>query len=279
MVKLDRNHRAGLRVLDLEGTVKDADLQPMVAIELRDQVTGLVAKGKLLAVAREHNLRDIHAEELALLGLAKRIEQDIIDCAFSAAHDSLSAVLVKEHGLILHVDLLLQLQILLSKDQDLALQGHIDVCRGAHGAENFHSLALAVDRCNQAEVIRREEVDLIRILPNELVLVALQLVAPGEDQLTADVLDVSRLEVIQLHRAVRAVVDSQRVVRRQLHLLKLQVYGLVDAIDEFVDTGIDGRQYGRLLIDLELELGQQVLVERILRRLHLVEQFQNLSLA
>ena len=68
-------------------------------------------------------------------------------------------------------------------------------------------------------------------------------------------------------------------MRRQLHLLKLQVYGLVDAINEFVDTGIDGRQYGSLLIDLELELGQQVLIERVLRRLHLVEQFQNLALA
>ena len=150
MVKLDRNDGARLGILDLKGAIEDADLQPMVAIELRDQVTSLVAEGKLLAVAREHDLRDVHAEELALLGLAERVEQDIVDSAFSAAHDSLSAILVEEHGLILHVDLLLQLQVLLAKDQDLALQGHIDVRRGAHRTENLHSLTLTVDCCNQA---------------------------------------------------------------------------------------------------------------------------------
>ena len=196
MIKLDRNDGARLGVLDLKRAIEDADLQPMVAIELRDQVTSLVAEGKLLAVAREHNLRDVHAKELAFLGLTKRVEQDIVDSAFCAAYDSLTAVLIEVHGLILHVDLLLQLQVLLAKDQDLALQGHIDVRRGAYRAENLYSLALTVDRCDQAEVVRREEVDLIRVFPNELVLIALQLVTPSQDQLAADVFDVRRLEVI-----------------------------------------------------------------------------------
>ena len=68
-------------------------------------------------------------------------------------------------------------------------------------------------------------------------------------------------------------------MRGQLHLLQLQVDRLVDSIDELIHASIDRRQNGRLLIYLELELRQQVLIERILRRLHLVEQFHYFTLA
>ena len=58
---------------------------------------------------------------------------------------------------------------------------------------------------------------------------------------------------------------------RKLDLLKLQIYRLVDAVDKLVHGRIDGLQDRGLLIDLELELGQQILVKRVLRHLHLVE--------
>ena len=42
----------------------------------------------------------------------------------------------------------------------------------------------------------------------------------------------------------------------QLHLLKLQINGLVDAIDELIHRGIDRGQNRRLLLYLVLELSQ-----------------------
>lgn len=60
---------------------------------------------------------------------------------------------------------------------------------------------------------------MVGVLPNQLVLVALQFVAPGEDELRAHVLNVGRLEIIQLHGAVGAVIDAERIVRRKLDLL------------------------------------------------------------
>ena len=43
-------------------------------------------------------------------------------------------------------------------------------------------------------------------------------------------------------------------MRRQLHLLQLQIDRLVDSIDELIHAGIDRRQNGGLLIYLEFEL-------------------------
>jgi len=68
-------------------------------------------------------------------------------------------------------------------------------------------------------------------------------------------------------------------MRCQLHLFELEVDRFVDSINEFVHTRIDRRQYGRLLIDLELKLGQQVLVESVLRGLDFVEQLHDLALS
>ena len=119
------------------------------------------------------------------------------------------------------------MQVALSKDQNLPLESNIDVRAGAHRREDLNCLALAVDRGDQAQVVRREEVDLVGVLPNELVLVTLELVAPGEDKLRANVLDEGRLEIIQLGRAVGAVVDPQSVVGRQLHLFQFQIDRLI----------------------------------------------------
>ena len=68
-------------------------------------------------------------------------------------------------------------------------------------------------------------------------------------------------------------------MRRQLHLLELEIYRFVDAINELIYTCIYSGENRGLLVNLELELGEQVLVERVLRRLHLVEQLHDLSLA
>ena len=67
----------------------------------------------------------------------------------------------------------------------------------------------------------------------------LQLVSPRKDQLRADILDECWLEVIQFECAVGTVIDPECISRCQLHLLKLQADGLVDAFDELRDGGID----------------------------------------
>ena len=51
MVQLDGDDAAGLWVLDLKCAVEDTDLKPMIAIELRDQVSSLVAQCELLGVS------------------------------------------------------------------------------------------------------------------------------------------------------------------------------------------------------------------------------------
>jgi hypothetical protein len=68
-------------------------------------------------------------------------------------------------------------------------------------------------------------------------------------------------------------------MRSQLDLLKFQINCLVYPIYELIDTCIYRRQNGGLLINLELELCQQILIERILRRLDLIEQLHDFSLA
>lgn len=153
----------------------------MITVKLRDQVSSLVAKGKLIGVSGEHDLSDVHAEHLPLLRLTHTVEEDVVDGTFLAADNSFSAVFVEEHGLILHVNLLLQLQVALAKDQDFPLEGHVDISGRANSTEDFDSLTLTIDRGNETEIVRVEEVDLVGVLPDELVLVALQFVAPGED--------------------------------------------------------------------------------------------------
>lgn len=84
----------------------------------------------------------------------------------------------------------------------------------------------------------------------------MQFVAPGKNELASHVLDEGGLEVVKFHRTVGAVINSKLVVRCQLHLLQLQIYGLVDTVDELINRGIDSRKNRRLLIYFELELCQ-----------------------
>ncbi len=83
-------------------------------------------------------------------------------------------------------------------------------------------------------------------------MIALKLVAPSQDQLRANILNVCGLEIVKFHSAVRTVIDSKGVVRCQLNLLELQIDRLVYPIDKLIDASIDCGQNGRLLINLEL---------------------------
>jgi len=151
----------------------------MISIELRDKVSCLVTEGKLFRITREHDLGNVDTEDLAFLSLGQTVEQNVVDCALSASNDSLTSIFIQVHGLIFHVDLLLELQVCLAKDEDFPFECDIDVCGGAYSREDFHSLTLAIDSGNQAQVIRGEEVDLVRVFPNELVLISLKLVTPS----------------------------------------------------------------------------------------------------
>ena len=173
MVKLDRDDRARLGVLNLERTIQDADLKPVITVELWDQLTSLVGEGELFRVPGEHDLGNVDAEELTLLGLAQAVEKDIVDSSFLATNDRFPAIFIQEHRLVLHVDLFLQLQVVLAEDEDLAFECHIDVRWWTDCREDLDSLALAVDCGNQTQIIWREEVDLVRVFPDKLVLVAL----------------------------------------------------------------------------------------------------------
>ena len=51
MVELDRDDGTRLGILNFESPVEDADLQPVIAVELRDQITRLVTESELLRVA------------------------------------------------------------------------------------------------------------------------------------------------------------------------------------------------------------------------------------
>ena len=46
----------------------------MVPVKLTDQVPCLVTEGELFGVTGEHDLGDVDAEKLALLGLAQTVE-------------------------------------------------------------------------------------------------------------------------------------------------------------------------------------------------------------
>ena len=105
----------------------------MVPVKLTDQVPCLVTEGELFGVTGEHDLGDVDAEKLALLGLAQTVEQDVVYGAFSAADDRLTTIFVQELRLVLHIDLLFQLQIVLAKDQDLAFKRNVDISGATNG--------------------------------------------------------------------------------------------------------------------------------------------------
>lgn len=140
---------------------------------------------------------------------------------------------------MLHDNLLLKFQISLAENQNLALTRHIDIILGADRGEDLNRLTLARDTCDKPEILRREEVDRIRVLPHKLILISLEFVSPRHDELTTYVFNVGRLKVIQLFGAVWAVINSKLIVSSQLNLLKFQIDRFVDALNKFRNTRID----------------------------------------
>ena len=133
MVQLHRDDRARLWVLNLKRALQDADLQPVIPVKLTDQVARLVTQGELLAVTREHNLGDVNAKELPFLSLAQTVKEDVVDSTLSTADDSFASILIEEAWLVLHIDLFLQLEVVLAEDENLSLESHVDICATANG--------------------------------------------------------------------------------------------------------------------------------------------------
>ena len=179
MVKLDGYNLASFRILDLKGTFQDRKLQPMVPIKLRDQISWLVTKSKLFGISWKHDLRNVNTKKLLLLRFRIRVEKNIVYCALSTAHNRLLAIFVEISRLMFHINLLFQFEVTFAKNEDFALQSHIDVLVWSHGRKNLHRFTFAGHCGNQAQIIRAKEVDLVGIFPDELVCVTLQLVTPG----------------------------------------------------------------------------------------------------
>jgi len=91
---------------------------------------------------------------LLLLSLALGVKENVVDRTFAATHDSLLAILIHEVGLVVHHDLLLQFEVSLAKDEDLALTSNVHILSRADCSENFNSLVFAVDSSDAAKVIR-----------------------------------------------------------------------------------------------------------------------------
>lgn len=125
----------------------------MVSVELGNQVTVLIDECKLLGVTREHHLVNVNLEKLLLLRLALRFEEDVVDRSFLAAYDGFDPVLVHVLRLVIHHDLLLQLQVSLAEYQNLSFARNIDIGVRANSRENFDSFILAVDSGDESQVV------------------------------------------------------------------------------------------------------------------------------
>ena len=152
---------------------------------------------------------DVDFEKLLLLSLALRVKQNVVDCTFETTNDSLGAIFVHVGWLVVHDNLLFELQVGLAENQNFTLTSNVNFGSGANSRENFNSLILAVNCSNQPEVIRGEEVNLTGVLPNQLVLMALKFVSPCKNQFRTNVFDVSWLKVIKFLRVVRTIVNPQ----------------------------------------------------------------------
>ena len=69
IVQADRDHTTSLRVLNFEVSLVEAVLQPVVAIELANQVSLGVNEGEFLGVSREIHFGDVELELLLFLRL------------------------------------------------------------------------------------------------------------------------------------------------------------------------------------------------------------------
>ena len=154
MVELHWDDRPGFWVLDLKLALHKTKLEPVISVKLRQQVPCLVDKGKLLGVSCKHDFLDVTGEELLLLCLAETVEEDVVYGTFLTPDDGLLAVFVQEHGLVFHVYLLFQFQVLLPEYQDFPFAGNVYIVLRANSAEHFDCLGLAADGGYQVQVIR-----------------------------------------------------------------------------------------------------------------------------
>lgn len=145
VVELDRDHAARLGVLNFEIALSKRELQPVIPVELANQVALRVHQGKLLGVSGEHNLVDVDLEGLLFACFLVRIKQNVVHCAFAAAHNRLFAVLVHENGLLLHDDLLFETQVCLAKNENFTLTGHINIILAADCREHLDRFGLGTD--------------------------------------------------------------------------------------------------------------------------------------
>lgn len=196
VVQTYRDNAASLRILNFKMSFVEAILQPVVAIELTNQISLGVNKCKFLGVSGEKHFADVKFKLLLLLGLLKCVEQNVVHCPLSAPNNCLFTVFVKEHGLVLHYNLLLQFQICFPENQNFAFTSNVNIVLTAYRAEHLNRLALAAYACHQPKRLCVEKVDVLRVLPDKLILVALQLVAPRQNQFGPHVLNVGWLEIV-----------------------------------------------------------------------------------
>ena len=106
---------------------------------------------------------------------------------------------------------------------------------------------------------------------------SLQRVSPGQKEVGPNVLDVGGLEVIQLLGEVRCVIQSESEARPQMDLVGLQQYGFVNSFHELGHRGVDATLDARVLSNLVLDLFQQVAIQLLLRTLHFLKHFHDIS--
>jgi len=80
----------------------------VISVELRNQISLSVYKGKLFCVPTEHALADIKLELLLFSRLFQSIEKNIIHRSFATAYYRFLTVFVHKNWLMLENDLLFQ---------------------------------------------------------------------------------------------------------------------------------------------------------------------------
>lgn len=126
----------------------EAILQPVVAIELTNQVSLGVNKCKFLGVSGEKHFTDVKLKLLFLLCFLKCVKKNVVNCPFTAPNNCFFTVFVKEYGLVLHYNLLLQFQICFSENQNFAFTSNVNIVLTTYRTEHLNRLALAAYACH-----------------------------------------------------------------------------------------------------------------------------------
>lgn len=138
VIKLNGDDRSSFWVFDLESFLCICELQPMITVKLGDQITLLVNESEFLCISREHNFRDVHFETLSFVtNIIKSIEKNVANSSFSATNDGFFTILIHIEGLVIHHNLLFELQISFAEDQNLAFASHKDVLGRTDSREDF----------------------------------------------------------------------------------------------------------------------------------------------